>query len=528
MTRRGDGGLSVAAPPDASQGRMAALIFVLTLLFFSFFTFQAIPPADPAQNLYQILTRDLGPRPVYIAYTMLGILFTSAFSALGLPVDVGLNFMSAVFGALGAACAYVLALTLVRDRRIALTAVAITVFSGMYWYQAEIGDFYVTYNALSLLAMVCFVKGRYLYAGGTYAVALLVDPLAALVVPFFLWVAFRERIGSHNFLRFVGASAVIYLPVVGLTLQEYFFGRMGIMPALFVEPVLAEGRLHRAWLQTVSHYGYIYVLSFNVLLLLVVYGVIDTFFRHRTVWLVAMSAALGPMIYTFLNHGSELHDAHLLSAVFFLAVLASLSLWHLVSRCLASQTLQALAVSTCLVMYGGLSYGFVIAPIRNDVTAMKQAFLQLERELPAHAVLISSWGTSLHYNLYTRPFSYDETYPEVMWTGRCHNIFYITAPQFKEWLSSRAPIYLLDGVLWQGPLKEMVSDLLPAPVFRRLSGATPRYQNRLRSFDAQIEFVKMDTFKTKSLVLYQVRPAPGSRPEAVPNNEAAPRGDRDA
>ena len=456
---------SVAAPGQTSQWRMATLIFIVTLIFFSAFTFRAIPPADPAQNLYQILTHDLGPRPVYIAYNVLGIGFTSAFAALGWPVDVGLNFMSAVFGALGATCAYLLAVALVSDRRMALTAVALTVLNGMYWYQAEIGDFYVTYTAISLLSMVCFVRKRYLYAGGSYGVALLADPLASLSVPFFLWMTWRERIGLRNFLWFVAAGSIVYLPVVMITFQEYFFGRMGIMPALLVEPVLSEGRFHLDFLRTLNHYVYIQVLSFNVGLLLIVYGVIDTFFRHRSIWMVAMSAALGPMAYAFFNHGSELHDAHAVGAIFFLALLGSLSLWHLCSHFLASQRRQALVVSLCLLIYGGWSYGFVVAPIGKDVVTMKKAFHQLEKELPADAVLLSAWGTTLHYNLYTRPFIDDQKYPDVMWTGRCYSVYRINASQFKEWLHGSAPVYLLDGVLWQGPLKEIVIDLLPPAVF---------------------------------------------------------------
>ena len=527
MTRHCTDGLSAAVQPHVSQWYVAALIFVLTLLFFSLFIFQAIPPADPAQNLYQILTRDLGLRPVYIAYNVMGILFTSAFSALGLPVDVGLNFMSAVFGALGAACAYLLALTLVRDRRIALTAVAITIFSGMYWLQAEIGDFYVTYNALTLLAMVCFLRGWYLGAGVSYAIALLVNPLAALVGPFFLWVGYRERIGYRNFLLFAVASLAIYIPVVLLTFEEYFFGRMGIMSVVLNQRYTAN---QRGWdlLRTINHYGYINTLSFNFILLFVVYGVIDSFFRHRAVWSVAMSAALGPMLYAFLSHGSEIHDAHQLGAIFFLAILASLSLWHLVSRLFASRTLQALTITVCLVLYGGLSYALIIAPMRDEAVTLKQAFLQLEQGLPADAMLIAPWGIALHYNLYTRPFRYDRPYPEVMWTGRCHNVHYLTAPQFKKWLGSSSQIYLLEGVYWQGPLKEIIRHLLPKTVFHRLSGETTRHMNALQALNSQIEFVKMDTFKTKSLVLYQVRPAPGGRPDAVPNQERARLGDRDA
>jgi hypothetical protein len=518
---------SVAMQPSGLEWRTITMIFVLTWLFFSFFTFRVIPPGDPAQNLYHVLTQDLGPRPTFISYTIMGILFTSVFAALGLPVDVGLNCMSAVFGALGAACGYVIALTLVRDRRIALTAVIIMVLSGVYWYQAEIGDVYMTSYALGLLAMAGFLRGRYLFAGGSYAVALLAYPVAALVVPFFLWVAYRERIGMRNFLRFVFAGAAIYLPVILITFQEYFFGRMGIMPTLFVEPVATEGRLELDLLRTVNHFGYIYALSFNVMLLLVAYGFIDTFFRHRAVWSVAMSAALGPMLFGFLNQGTDLADPYFFASIFFLSILASLSLWHLFSRLFASRTLQALAIAGGVLIYGGLSYAWVVEPLRHDVVALKQAFLKLERELPADAVLLSSWGISLTYNLYTRPFIYDQPYPEVMRTGRCHNIERTMAQQIEAWLAERSQLYLLDGIFWQSPLKDTVKQLLPQRTYQRLSG-TGSLTEAVLSLDKQVRFVKMNTFPSGLLVLYQVLPPPGGRRDALPKTKQGRIGDSDA
>ena len=518
MRRSSEDILSVTVQPSGLEWRTVTMIFVLALLFFSLFTFRVMPPGDPAQNLYHVLTQELGPRPTFIGYTIVGILFTSVFSALGLPVDVGLNFMSAVFGALGAACSYVIAHTLVRDRHIALTAVSIMVLSGVYWYQAEIGDVYMTSYALSLLAIACFLRGRYVFAGGSYAVSLLAYPVAALVVPFFFWVAYRKRIGSRNFLRFVCAGVAIYLPVILITFQEYFFGRMGIMPTLFVEPVVSDGRLEVDLLRAVNRFGYIYALSFNVVLLVVAYGLIDTFFRFRAVWSVAMSASLGPMIFGFLNAGTDLADPYFFASILFLSLLASLSLWRLFSQLPVSRRLQTLVVTGCLLIYGGLSYALVVGPRQHDIAALKQAFLKLERELPTDAVLLSSWGISLHYNLYTRPFIYDQPYPDVMRTGRCHNIERTMARQIETWLADGSPFYLLDGIFWKSPLKETVQKLLPLRTFRRLSG-TGSITDAMRSFNNRVSFVRMDTFTTGPLVLYQVLPPQADSQEAVPAHQ---------
>jgi hypothetical protein len=517
MPHKNENTLAVTVEPLGCEWRIAAVIFVLSLLFFALFTFRVLPPGDPAQSLYHVLTQDLRPRPTFIGYTIMGIFFTSAFSALGLPVDFGLNFMSAVFGALGAACGYLIAFTLVRDRRIALSAMLIMILSGVYWYEAEIGDLYMLSYSLSLLAMACFLGGRYLYAGWSYAVSLLTYPPMVLVVPFFLWVAYRERIGLRNFLWFACAGASIYVPVVLVTFQEYFFGRMGIMPTLLVEPVAAEGRLEVDLLRTVNRFGYIYALSFNLALLLVAYGLIDAFFRHRAVWAVAMAGALGPMLFGFLNQGTDLTDPYFFGSMLFLSILASLSLWHLLSRLVASRTLQVLVLTVCLVLYGSLSYALVVAPRRHDIVAMKQAFLTLERELPTDAVLLSTWGISLAYNLYTRPFISDQPYPGVMWTGRCHNIERTTAQHIKAWLSERSQFYVLDGIFWYSPLKETVGKLLPQRVFERLSG-TGSLTKVVQSRHNRVGFVKLDTLTTGPLVLYQVLPLQADGQDALIEN----------
>lgn len=514
MIRRNEEISPVTAQSLGREWRIATMLFVLTLLFFSLFTFRVMPPGDPAQTLYHVLTQDLRPRPTFIGYTIIGIFFTSIFSALGRAVDFGLNFMSAVFGALGAVCGYLIALDLVRDRRIAFTAAIVMALSGVYWYQAEIGDLYMASYSLSLLAMACFLRGCYLLAGGSYAAAALVYPNAVWVVPFFLWVAYREQIGIRNFFLFVFAGAIIYLPVVLINFNEYFFGRMGILLSLFSEPVVSEGRLENDMIRTVIQFVYLYAQSFNFLLLFVAYGLIDTFFRYRAVWLTAMSASIGPMLFGFLNQGTDIEDPYFFSSILFLSILASLSLWHLLSRLFAPAILRSLIVTISLLIYGWLSYALVVGPRRDDTVTMKQAFLKLERELPADAVLLSSWGISLTYNLYTRPFIYNQPYPDSMWTGRCQNIYRIRAKQIEEWLADRRRVYLLDGIFWKTPLKETVGKILPERLFQRLSG-TKSLTKKVLSLNDRVGFVKMDAVTTGPVVLYEVLRLQGGSKDAL-------------
>ena len=204
---------------------------------------------DSAVYNDQIDARALGHRSTHFGYLALGMVFRALLPG---ETDTVMNVMTLLLGCMGIYAAYWLAYKLSASRWASVLSAAALLAAPAYVKGMVLSEVDVPLTAFLLVAFALLLSERTVLAGACYGAALTVSPLAGLTAPAFVLLlglqrkakyGWRER--ARTLLTFAGSSALIYLPLLLLTWNDYWFGGRGVVTAARL-PFSLSAQLSRA------------------------------------------------------------------------------------------------------------------------------------------------------------------------------------------------------------------------------------------------------------------------------------------
>jgi hypothetical protein len=219
---------------------------LLIVLLFSPLMSPNLQNGDSVVYNHQVELRELGKRTTHFGYYLLGMICDALSPA---DTDTTMNFMCLLFGALGGLAVFWLTYFYSDSYLLALMASLLALSSRSYLKGMILSEVDVVHAALTVIGVALFQR-KAPAAGLAYGLALLVSPLAALMLPLFLLNLqissedrLRHSIMAHlkRLLMFGLSSAMVYVPVVAYHFKDYFWGYRGIFTAPRVGWDPAEG-----------------------------------------------------------------------------------------------------------------------------------------------------------------------------------------------------------------------------------------------------------------------------------------------
>jgi hypothetical protein len=209
---------------------------LIIVLLFSPLISPNLQNGDSVVYNHQVELRELGKRTTHFGYYLLGIV-CDALSPV--DTDTTMNFMCLLFGALGVLAVFWLTYSYADSYLLATMASLLALTCRSYLKGMVLSEVDIVHTALTVIG-VALLQRKPLAAGLAYGLALLVSPLAALMLPLFVLNiqlssggSLRDSMMAHlkRLLRFGLSSAMVYVPVVAYHFKDYFWGYRGIFTA---------------------------------------------------------------------------------------------------------------------------------------------------------------------------------------------------------------------------------------------------------------------------------------------------------
>jgi hypothetical protein len=200
----------------------------------------ALQNGDSAGYNEQVDTMNLGVRTTHFGYIALGVLFRVILPG---PTDWVMNAMTLCVGGLGLLGVYFTALRLCREvvpSAVLVSALAAIALLGVpqYLRGSLLSEVDVPLAAFVAIAFSFMIHGKPVYAGLSYGFAVLISPLAVLALPAMLLAPTHLARGERRFSRWVRSVSIfavfgllVYVPVVALYSEDYFYGGRGLLTA---------------------------------------------------------------------------------------------------------------------------------------------------------------------------------------------------------------------------------------------------------------------------------------------------------
>lgn len=232
-------------------------------------------------------------RTTHVGFYVLYYPFYCFARLAGIEYDIVANLATSILAATGVAFLYIFLRETIsgdtrRRTRLALTGASLYGLSGLIWYHAEFAEVQAAMMLFLFVALVAFVRGRYLLAGVLLGASALVSQACAPAGLWFLVLAFLRRIGLRNFLRFAGSFALTLGACVLPIIHDFLYGPRGLLPS-------TEYYQQASITKTVLSLGYSLVESFWPLLpaLILAMAILR---RERELWWIAIVSVPGFMI----------------------------------------------------------------------------------------------------------------------------------------------------------------------------------------------------------------------------------------
>ncbi|MGM0575516.1 MAG: hypothetical protein ACQEXJ_07275 [Myxococcota bacterium] len=195
-----------------------------------------IQNGDGAVYNQQVERRDLSVRTTHIGYVALGVAFDALWPG---STDTAMNVLCAVAGAVGATALWWIALSLGAGRALALLAALLALASHAYVRGMVLSEVDTVLASLTVTALALHLHRRTVLAGPVYGLAMLVSPLAAWSLPWFVLLRTSDAATAparhldhlKRVVVFGLTSLAVYAPVVGIHWDNYFHGGRGILTA---------------------------------------------------------------------------------------------------------------------------------------------------------------------------------------------------------------------------------------------------------------------------------------------------------
>jgi hypothetical protein len=221
------GGETAPATAEAFERKLVLGGLLTTLALFIIFRAHAVV-GDGAVYALTIERSRFFERSIHFAYYLVGWLGSRLLAPFGVPTDDALILLNAVLMTAALGMCWVLFRALEVPRGVALAGFFSLLFAGNVLNEGTNVEIHALELLTAVASYVLFLRGRPIWAGVVFGLAMLVTPLAVLGSGFFVWDAWRRRQWRSLFIT-AAASLVVFGAVLAFCWQEYLFGVRGFL-----------------------------------------------------------------------------------------------------------------------------------------------------------------------------------------------------------------------------------------------------------------------------------------------------------
>ncbi len=482
-----------AQPLLASSARLrwdAAAIGVGILALYAIAHRPVVALCDPADTLHQVLSSDLGHRPVMFLNLVSTLVFVRSLGVLGVEPASAFCLHGCVWGAVGAVALYLFMRELSFSRDVSRTGAGLLAFGGMYWWQAEKADVHVMWMAFMLLAGYLLLKRRYAIAGLSTACALATYPIAALFIPVLVGLLVLNGTPRRARIVFAVCAALPYFTLVAASRNEYLFGRWGILAALLYK----GGTLGEASVALSHHllvWGLMSVRSFHIGWLLLPVGLWSgrKMGRVRRDLLILTVLGAGPLLLSLVSPFEE--QGYIMGFLPWLCIWGALAFQHVRDR-------RRQAASLCFVaLFGVASYVLVVSPGQHDLANIRSAAIAMREGVGQSAVYISTYSLAAPFSLYLCGFRPEIPYPQSVWGPQCVSEDSVSVQQIARWLGEGKRVFHIVQPERTDPVRDLVKAVLG-------SGDEDQSYSQVGRNDLEDQFTILHTRSYGALRIYEI------------------------
>lgn len=384
---------------------LALMLFGGALLLYLITLCQSFANADSA-SYAEIIVNWRISRSVHIGFYALGKVFYEGMSRI-FPVSIIIsqNILSALFGALGVMFTFLWAKVITKSQMIGILGSVFLFFSGLYWSTSVFGEVYSSQGACIIASMYFLVRRRTAISAIFFALAMLISPLSALMLPYHLYHLLRSKTWWKPLSLFAGVSLAVYILSIVPVFQSYFWGGRGIF-TISQQDAFSWGKFISSGKDAIKYF----LESLNVLCILVVYSIfiLNLKREYRYLGIVTMITIIPHVISCgklSLDDGflGEAGGIWYLPLYPLLTTLAACGMYEITRR-MRSHVQKHVFCMIVILFLGIFSYKGVVQPHREYSDRFRKFAKQLEHTLPSNAFLLSYQDATFGalYSYYTK------------------------------------------------------------------------------------------------------------------------------
>lgn len=201
----------------------AGIIFIASLTIFLSLTTNCLPiNGDATAYNQQVEELDLSQRTVHWGFMAVGILFTSI---IPFPVDLSMNILAAILGAVGTSATFLICYKLTNDKTSSYLSSVILISSSTFFENSIFINIYHAQTIFILLSVTLWIyKKNDIVAFMMILIAQLINPTSIVALPLY----FLSSLTFRRILNFILYVIPIYVIFLFLNKTDFFYSPRGV------------------------------------------------------------------------------------------------------------------------------------------------------------------------------------------------------------------------------------------------------------------------------------------------------------
>ena len=330
---------------------------------------------------------------IHFGYYVIGSIFFNIVSFFGLTPVESLGYLSAVCASFAVLLFNRVSFFFNKKNNVSIVGAVILLLSGSFWFFSIHGEVYIPQLTFIVLSIFLLLKQRSLLSSFSFLASLSITPSSILALPALFYLLFFNRLSKKQILYFIipllTAASVILLWDISKVIE--ILNRAIYSPAIFFENFNLISLIKKV----IYDLAKVYIKSFNIFLVFMVYGFIKLFNDNRKIWILMILLIL-PFSAYILNLGLISGD-HLIITFIPLSYLSSYGLIKFLDKLQISSRFPSFLLIFLFCIYGWFSYQFKIAPEFKYSCLFENLITNLDHKFDKSDVLVSQFDIGVAF-----------------------------------------------------------------------------------------------------------------------------------